>query len=140
MLKTRDILIKALFGLMGAGLAYLLVYTLTYLPNGYELVSKQQGVLHIQEYNLVGLKEDKIKWQPPSEEEDWRLKALKTKIPNLMVSYFILFTSIFITLFLTLYESSKGKRIIGDLIASGLTVLFAFLTLLRNLDRIKELL
>ncbi|MYL51768.1 hypothetical protein GLW08_00290 [Pontibacillus yanchengensis] len=50
--KVRNTLTKSLLLLIALGLAYLLVYKLSYLPNGYEIIFQQQNVLHIQEYNL----------------------------------------------------------------------------------------
>ncbi|WP_079528196.1 hypothetical protein [Halobacillus hunanensis] len=93
--KIRIYLLRVGFVLAGLLLSYLMTYKISYLPNGYEVISKQKDALLIQSYNAIGAEEKEIRYSPPAEEV-WKVDFLIAQIQDQKEALVLWFTSIFL--------------------------------------------
>ncbi|MDL4841685.1 hypothetical protein [Aquibacillus rhizosphaerae] len=134
-LKIRKILLHILLLLISFTLSYTITYSLNFLPNGYEVMVREESSLTIQSNTVFGIKDDIISYAPP---ELRKIDRLDDVIYNQKENLWLFFTAFFISLILFFYRLSKGEKIMHCLFKSGiLAALFALLPYIQTVDRIQ---
>ncbi|TQR19411.1 hypothetical protein [Psychrobacillus vulpis] len=91
-------------------LSYILVYQASFLPNGYEIVKKQNDGLTIKSFNLIG-KEKSIHTILFREEETWRVDDITYQVKRHKESLWLLFSTVSISSTLIVMHIRNGVKI-----------------------------
>lgn len=137
--KVRRFLIYIALLIVAFGVSHMLVYSLDYKPLGYEGIKGNEEFAIIQSYNILGLEEEKITFEPP-EGEEWTVELLRSRISQQETSYLFLFTPLLVAIFWGAVDLVRGKTVKRVLVQSFLYVLFPALSLMDHLNDIKDIL
>ncbi|RCW62579.1 hypothetical protein [Saliterribacillus persicus] len=93
--------------LIAFGVNYLLVYDLSYTPNGYEVVAKDEESITIQTYDIFNM-EEKAYTTTFSGNEKWRVESLTDSVERHKLNLYFLFTCITISSSLFIIYRKEG--------------------------------
>ncbi|WP_163527382.1 hypothetical protein [Halobacillus ihumii] len=135
--KIRIYLLRVGFVLAGLLLSYIMIYKFSYLPNGYEVISKQKDALLIQSYNAIGAEGKEIRYSPPGEEV-WKVDYLIDQIQDQKEALVLWFTSIFLYVSYLVSETIKRKPLWRIVVGKG-SILGVFLALIPWLEQLERI-
>lgn len=105
-------------------LSYFLVYQVSFLPNGYEIVSASKNELTIKSYDLYGA-EKSIQTVSLSKQDEWKSEAIEYQIKRQKEFLPLLFSTISISTTLIVMYMRDGMRMWRAIFQSNL--IFAIL-------------
>jgi hypothetical protein len=122
------------------GVTYLLVYKISFLPNGYDIVSQQKNSILIKTFNILGVQEG-VLTIPFSDSETWKIDDIDYEVGRYKEFLWLLFSAISISSFLLISKVRKriklGKAILVSSIV--LAVLLPIYHIINSLNRIHHL-
>ncbi|MFD2637837.1 hypothetical protein [Piscibacillus salipiscarius] len=137
-LKTVISFFLITIGLLG--LCYVLVYNYSFMPNGYDVISKEHYELTVIKYNWLG-QTDEIITKDFKDEPNPRVANYVAKTINgLKLKYFLAFFVITMSAILMFYEVKvKEKKWWKSIFYSGFVVnLLQIIIIAQELDRIQQ--
>lgn len=138
-IKVKNHLGFLLFLLIIVGVTYLLVYKVSFLPSGYDLVSQQKDSISIKSFNVLGVEEG-ISTVLFSETDIWKINDIAYEVNRQKNSLWLLFSAVSISIYLLVSKLRKGmkfwKAILESNIVAGLLPLYI---IINSINRIQNL-
>lgn len=137
--KIRTLLGFTLFIIIVGSLSYLAVYKLSFLPNGYDIVSQQKDSVIVKKFNIIGLEKDIITLSF-SENNLWKIEELNYGIKRQKDFCWFLFTASSISILILILKLRKGEKFWNAVWGSRIffATLFPLLILMNSLNRIQD--
>ena len=120
--------------------SYQLVYTASFLPNGFDIEVTQNDRVNVKVLNLIGV-EKEVKTITFSEKDIWKMDEIIYAIDRQKESLVLLFSFVSISGFLLLYKLIQRTKLWKAVLQSNIifSVLFPLIPLISNVNRIKDL-
>lgn len=142
-LKFNGRIIRAFFflfiGLLG--LSYVLVFNWSFMPGGYDFVSKEGHAVTVVQYDLLGQEEGYITKDFSEEPTPHAANYIEPSIDRLKFNYFLQMFIIVMSIILLFYNIKvKGETIWKSILNSGIVInLLPVINIINNLERIQSL-
>ena len=108
-IKVKNHLDLLLFLLIVVSVTYLLVYKVSLLPNGYDLVSQQKDSISIKSFNVLGIEEGRSTISF-SEKDIWKINDIAYEVNRQKEFLWLLFSAISISIYLHISKLRKGMK------------------------------
>src|SRR3954471_24641426 len=139
-IKVKNYLDFLLFLIIVVGIAYLLVYKVSFLPNGYDIISEQKDRISIKSFNVLGI-EKGISTVSFSEKDIWKINDIAYEV-NRQKEFLWLLLSV-VSLFIYLFVSKLRKGMVFWRAILGSNIVFAVFVplymIINSLNRIQHL-
>ncbi|MEH7299934.1 hypothetical protein [Neobacillus drentensis] len=137
--KFKKILAFLLIASILACISYLIVYKVSFLPNGYDIEAVQKENVSLKSFNLLGIEKDTINLSF-SGNDTWKIDEIEYQVNRQKESFWLLFSFVTISLFLLVYKIRNGLKLWKAILESNiLSVLLPLLLLINTLNYINEL-
>jgi hypothetical protein len=122
-----------------ACVSYQLVYKISFLPNGYDIISEQNSSVTIKSFNLLGSEKD-IQTLTFNEDEIWKIGQIHYNVTRLKEFLWLLYFSVSVSTFLLIYKIRTGVKLWRAFFESNIfvSVLLPLLTIINSLNRIQD--
>ncbi|KMM38027.1 hypothetical protein [Guptibacillus hwajinpoensis] len=137
--KVRRGLLFIAFLMLAFSLSYLIAYPLGYSPLGYEVIELKDDLVVLQSYNVLGMENERITYQP-QEDEIWKLGLINDLIDQQQSEYLLFFTTLMLAIFLGGMGLLRSKSFKSVVFQGFLYVLIPGISLVRHLNDIKDIL
>ncbi len=139
-IKVKNFTAFLLFFLLVISCTYLLVYKASFLPSGFDLVSKQKDSVSIMSYNLFGVEEG-VSTISFSKKEEWKINEIGNEVKRQKEFLWLLFSMFSISIYLIIYKLRKGMKFWRAILESNIvfTVLIPLYIIINSLNRIQFL-
>ena len=129
-----------LFLLIVVGVTYLLVYKVTLLPSGYDLVSQQKDSISIKSFNVLGVEEG-ISIVSFSEKDIWKINDIAYEVNRQKEFLWLLLSAVSIFVYLLVAKLYKGIGISYAILGSTIViaVLLPLYFIIKSINRIQNL-
>ncbi|QED48061.1 hypothetical protein [Cytobacillus dafuensis] len=137
--KVRKYLAFLLIGSIVAGVTYLIVYKVSFLPNGYDIVALQKDSISLKSYNVLGI-EKAITTVSFSENDIWKIDAIDYEVNRQKEFLWMLFFTVILSLILFVYKVRNELKLWKAIFESN--IIFSALPLyiiITSLNRIRDL-
>ena len=125
--------------LIVVGVTYLLVYKVSFLPNGYDLVSQQKDSISLKSFNILGIEEGRSTISF-SEKDVWKINDIAYEVNRQKEFLWLLFSAVSISIYLHISKLRKGMKIWYAILGSKLLLLYsAFIIIINSINRIQNL-
>jgi hypothetical protein len=138
--KVKKILAFLLISSIFAGAAYLIVFKVSFLPNGYNIVEVQNDNIKLKSSNVLGIEEEIITVDF-TEKENWKIDAIEYQVNRQKEFLWLLFTAFSVSVFLLVYKVRNGKKLWKAILESNLvfSVLLPGVPVFYSLESIRAL-
>lgn len=138
--KIRKLLAFTLFIIIVGCLSYLAVYKLSFLPNGYDIVSQQKDSVTVKSFNIIGGEKDTITLSF-SGNDLWKIEELNYGVKQQKDFFWFLFTASSISILMLILKLHKGEKFWYAVWGSRIVfaTLFPLFILMNSLNRIQDL-
>lgn len=139
-IKIRILLAFTLFIILVGYLSYLVVYKVSFLPNGYDIVSQQKDSVTVKSYNIIGGEKD-FKALSFSENHLWKIKEINYEVKRQKDFFWFLFTASSFSSLLLILKLRKGEKFWRAVWGSRIVfaILFPLFIIVNSLNRIQYL-
>ena len=139
-IKAKSHLNLLFFLLIVVGVTYLLVYKVSFLPNGYELVSDQKDSISIKSFNVLGIEEGRSTISF-SEKDVWKINDIAYEVNRQKEFLWLLFSAVSISTYLLVSKLRKGMKFWKAILESNIViaVLLPLYIIINSLNRIQNL-
>ncbi|KAB2328696.1 hypothetical protein F7731_24570 [Cytobacillus depressus] len=137
--KFMKYLAFLLIGSIVAGVSYLIVYKVSFLPKGYDIVALQKDSISLKSFNVLGI-EKTITTVSFSEKDTWKIDAINYEVNRQKEFLWLLFLLVTLSIILFVYKVRNGLKLWQAIIESK--IIFAALPLyiiITTLNRIRDL-
>ena len=139
-IKVKNYLDILLFLIIVVGISYLLVYKISFLPSGYDLISQQKDSISIKSFNVLGF-EKGISTVSFSEKDIWKINDIAYEVNRQKEFLWLLFSVVSLSIYLLVSKLRKGmvfwRAILGSNIVFALFV--PLYIIINSLNRIQNL-
>jgi hypothetical protein len=119
--------------------SYLIVYKVSFLPNGYDIEAVQKDNVSLKSFNMLGIEKDIITLSF-SGNEAWKIDEIEYQVKRQKESFWILFSFVTLSLFLLVYKVRNGMKLWKAILESNIfSVLIPLLPLINTLNYIYDL-
>ena len=140
MTKVKKFLAFLFIASILVGVSYLIVYKVSFLPNGYEIEAKQKDSVSLKSFNLLG-NEKEIITQSFSGDDTWYIDEIDFEVKRQKIFLWLLFSSITISTFLLIYKLRNGLKLWKAIFESNFfAALIPLTTVIFSLHRIQMIL
>ena len=138
--KIRMLLAFTLFIILVGYLSYLAVYKVSFLPNGYDIVSQQKDSVTVKSFNIIGGEKDFITLSF-SENHLWKIKEINYEVKRQKDFFWFLFTASSFSILLLILKLRKGEKFWHAVWGSRIVfaILFPLFIIVNSLNRIQDL-
>lgn len=138
--KVKKILAFLLIASIFVCVSYLLVYEVSFLPNGYDIEAVQKDNVSLKSFNFLGVEKDKITLSF-SGNDTWVIDEIKNAVKKQKGELFLLFSAVTVSIFLLGYKVRNGLKLWKAILESNIifAVLFPLLLVMNLLNRIFDL-
>jgi hypothetical protein len=139
-IKVKNYLDFLLFLIIVVGISYLLVYKVSFLPSGYDLISQQKDSISIKSFNVLGL-EKGISTVSFSEKDIWKINDIAYEVNRQKEFLWLLFSVVSLSIYLLVSKLRKGMVFWRAILGSNI-VFAVFVPLyisINSLNRIQNL-
>lgn len=139
-IKVKNHLDLLLFFLIVVSVTYLLVYKVSFLPNGYDLVSQQKDSISIKSFNVLGIEEGRSTISF-SEKDVWKINDIAYEVNRQKEFLWLLFSAVSISIYLHISKLRKGMKIPYAILGSNIViaVLLPLYIIINSINRIQNL-
>lgn len=138
-IKVKNHLGFLLVLLIIVGVTYLLVYKVSFLPSGYDLVSQQKDSISIKSFNVLGVEEG-ISTVLFSEKDIWKINDIAYEVNRQKNSLWLLFSAISISIYLLVSKLRMGMKFWKALLESNIVAgLLPLYIIINSIYRIQNL-
>jgi hypothetical protein len=138
--KFKKFLAFLLIASILACVSYLIVYKVSFLPNGYDIEAVQKDNVSLKSFNLLGIEKD-IVTLSFSGNDTWKIDEIKYQVKRQKEFFWLLFSFFTISLFLLVYKVRNGTKLWKTILESNIiiSVLMPLLPLINTLSYIHNL-
>lgn len=138
--KVKKFLAFLLIASIFVCVSYLLVYEVSFLPNGYDIEAVQKDNVSLKSFNFLGVEKDKITLSF-SGNDIWVIDEIKKAVKKQKGELFLLFSAVTVSIFLLSYKVRNGLKLWKAILESNIifAVLFPLLLVMNSLNRIFDL-
>lgn len=139
-IKVKNHLGYLLFLLIIVGVTYLVVYKVSFLPSGYDLVTQQKDSISIKSFNVLGVDEG-ISTILFSEKEIWKINDIAYEVNRQKEFLWLLFSAVSISIYLLVSKLRKGMKFWKAILESNIViaVLLPLYIIINSINRIQNL-
>ena len=139
-IKVKNYLDILLFLIIVVGISYLLVYKVSFLPSGYDLISQQKDSISIKSFNVLGL-EKGISTVSFSEKDIWKINDIDYEVNRQKEFLWLLFSIVSLSIYLIVSKLRKGMIFWRAILESNIvfTVFVPLYIIINSLNRIQKL-
>lgn len=139
-IKVKNYLDFFLFIIIIVGISYLLVFKVSYLPSGYDLISQQKDSISIKSFNVLGLKKG-ISTVSFSEKDIWKINDIAYEVNRQKEFLWLLFSFVSLSLYLLVSNLRKGMIFWRAILRSNIVfaVFVPLYSIINSLNRIQNL-
>lgn len=139
-IKVKNHVGFLLFLLIIVGVTYLLVYKVSFLPSGYDLVSQQKDSISIKSLNVLGVEEG-ISIVSFSEKDIWKINDIAYEVNRQKEFLWLLLSAVSIFVYLLVSKLHKGIEISYATLGSTIViaVLLPLYFIIKSINRIQNL-
>lgn len=139
-IKVKNHLNLLLFLFIVVGVTYFLVYKVSFLPNGYDLVSQQKDSISIKSFNVLGFEEG-ISTISFSEKDKWKINDIVHEIYRQKEFLWLLFSAVSILIYIYISKLRKGMEISYAILGSNIViaVLLPLYFIINSINRVQNL-
>ncbi|MGE6256954.1 hypothetical protein ACQKCU_03420 [Heyndrickxia sporothermodurans] len=120
--------------------SYLIVYKVSFLPNGYDIEKVQKDNVSLKSFNILGIGKD-VKTLSFSGDETWYIDEIDFEVKRQKTSLWLLFSAITISTFLLIYKLRNGLKLWKAIFESNFfATLIPLITVITSLHRIHMIL
>lgn len=120
--------------------SYLIVYKVSFLPNGYDIEKVQKDNVSLKSFNLLGI-EKNVKTLSFSGDDTWYINEIDFEVKRQKTFLWLLFSSITISTFLLIYKLRNGLKLWKAIFESNFfAALIPLTTVIFSLHRIQMIL
>ncbi|WP_456274835.1 hypothetical protein [Bacillus sp. AK031] len=140
MTKLKKFLAFILIASIFAGVSYLVVFKISFLPNGYDIVEVQNESIKVKSFTMLGIEEE-IKTISFSEKEIWKVDAIEHEVNRQKEFLWSLFSFFSISVFLLVYKIRNEMKLWKAILESNIvfSVLLPLPTVTSSLKSIQVL-
>ncbi|MBS4172805.1 hypothetical protein [Bacillus sp. FJAT-49736] len=140
MTKVKKLLAFLFIASILVGVSYLIVFKVSFLPNGYEIEAKQKDSVSLISFNLLG-NEKEIITQSFSENDAWKIDYIEYEVNRQKDSLWMLFSFVTISIVLFVYKVRNGLKLWKAILESHIifSALLPLPQLINSLNRIFDL-
>lgn len=122
-----------------AGIAYLIVYKVSFLPNGYDIVAVQKDSILLKSFNVVGVEKD-ITIVSFSEKDTWKIDAIDYEVNRHKEFLWMLFVTVTMSIILFIYKFRNGMKLWKAIFESNIIIsALTLYVIITSLNRIRDL-
>ena len=138
--KIRMLLAFTLFIIIVGCLSYLAVYKVSFLPNGYDIVSQQKDSVTVKSFNIIGGEKDFVTLSF-SENDLWKIEEINYEVKRQKDFFWFLFTASSFSILLLVLKLRKGEKFWRAVWGSRVVfaILFPLFIIVNSLNRIQDL-
>ncbi|QGM29533.1 hypothetical protein [Psychrobacillus sp. FSL K6-2843] len=120
--------------------SYLMVYKLSFLPNGYDIEEIKKDYVSLKSFNFLGV-EKHIITLLFSEDDTWKIDEIEYAVNRQKEFLWLLFSFVTISGFLLIYKVLNGLKLWKAVLESNIVfaVLLPLLPVLNSLNRLFDL-
>lgn len=140
MAKVAKFLAFLLIAGILAGVSYLIVYKLSFLPNGYDIETVQKDNVSLKSFDLLGNEKDIIT-RSFSGDDTWKIDEIDYEVNRQKEFLWMLFSFVTISIFLLVYKVRNGLKLWKAVLESNIifVVLLPLLQVINSLNSILDL-
>ncbi|OEF97228.1 hypothetical protein [Desulfuribacillus alkaliarsenatis] len=128
-----------LIAIIVASVAYLIVYKVSFLPNGYDIVEVQNDSITLKSFNVVGI-EKNIKTVSFSEKDTWKIDAIDYEVNRQKEFLWILFVAVTMSIILFVYKLCNGMKLWKAIFESNIIIsALPLYVIITSVNRIRDL-
>ncbi|OEH86995.1 hypothetical protein BHU72_01695 [Desulfuribacillus stibiiarsenatis] len=138
--KVKKFLALLLIAGVLTGISYLIVYKVSLLPNGYNIVLVKNDSISLKSFNMVGMEKNIIDVNF-SEKDIWKIGAIEDEIKRQKEFFWLFFSAVTISIFLLVYKLRKRMKFWKAIFESNIiiSVLFPIVHISSSVNRISNL-
>ncbi|WP_458414876.1 hypothetical protein ACNQFZ_08655 [Schinkia sp. CFF1] len=138
--KVKKFLAFLLIASIVACASYLIIYKVSFLPNGYDIVAVQKDSISLKSFNLLGAEKD-ITAVFFSEKDTWRIDEINYEVNRQKEFLWFLYTAVSVSIFLLFYKLRNGLKPWKAIFESNiiLSVIIPLPQIITSLNRIQDL-
>lgn len=138
--KIKKFLAFLLIAGIIACVSYLIVYKVSFIPNGYDIVTVQEDSVSLKSFNFLGIEKD-IKTVSFSGNETWKIDEIGYEVNRLKEFLWLLYFAVGVSVFLLLYKVRNGIKLWKAIFESNIifSILIPLFLIINSLNRIKYL-
>ena len=138
-IKIRKLLAFTLFIIIVGCLSYLAVYKVSFLPNGYDIVSQQKDSVTVKSFNIIGGEKDSITLSF-SENHLWKIEEINYEVKRQKDFFWFLFTASSFSILMLILKLRKGEKFWSAVWGSRIVfaILFPLFIIMNSLNRIQD--
>ncbi|WP_138420856.1 hypothetical protein [Aquibacillus sediminis] len=139
MAKVKKFLAFLLIAGILTGISYLIVYKVSFLPNGYNIVEVKSDSISLKSFNVVGMEKNIIDVNF-SEKDTWKIEAIKDEVKRQKEFLWLLFSLLSVSIFLLVYKVRNGMKLWKAIIDSNIifAVLIPLVPIIKSLERVNN--
>ena len=139
-IKVKNHLDLLLFLLIVVSVTYLLVYKVSFLPNGYDLVSQKKDSISIKSFNVLGIEEGRSTISF-SEKDVWKINDIVYEVNRQKEFLWLLFSAVSISIYLLVSKLRKGMKFWKAVLESNIVIalLMPLYMIINSINRIQNL-
>lgn len=122
--KFKKFLAFILIVCIVAIVSYLIVFKVSFLPNGYDIVEEQKDIISLRSFNAIGI-ESKTITVTFSEKDTWKVDEIKYQVNRQKNYLWLLSAFVGVSLILFFYKVRKGNKLWKAILDSN--IIFAVL-------------
>ncbi|MDQ0233273.1 hypothetical protein [Metabacillus malikii] len=121
-------------------ISYLIVYKASILPNGYEVIDRQEESISIKSYNLLGFEKNEST-VTFSDEDTWKISEIVYNVDRQKETYWLLYSAVSVSIVLFVYKVRQGTNLWHAIFGSNIifTVLIALILAYQTIRGIQDL-
>lgn len=108
--KVKKFLAFLLIASIFVYISYLLVYKVSFLPNGYNIEAVQKDNISLKSFNFLGVEKDIITLSF-SGNDTWVIDEIKNAVKRQKGELFMLFSAVTVSIFLLSYKVRNGLKL-----------------------------
>jgi hypothetical protein len=137
---VRKFIVFTLIVSVVVGVPYLIVFKVSFLPNGYDIVEEQKDIISLKSFNVAGV-EKKTTTIAFSEKNTWKIDEIKSQVNRQKNYLWLLYAFVSVSLILFFYKVRKGNKLWKAILDSNIifAVLLPLIPLINTLNWIQKL-
>jgi hypothetical protein len=137
--KLKNFLAFLLIASILVCVSYLIVYKVSFLPNGYDIKAVQKENVSLKSFNLFGIEKDIITLSFLGN-ETWKIDEIEYQVKRQKQTFWMLFSFVSLSLFLLVYKVRNGMKLWKAILESNIiSALILLLLLINTLNYINDL-
>jgi hypothetical protein len=138
--KVRKYIYFVLIASIIAGVSFLIVYKVSFLPNGYDIVAMKKDSILLKSFNLLGIKKD-IMTASFNPKNTWKIDEINYEVKRQKDFFWLLYFGVSLAILLLFYKVRNGIKLWKAIIESNIifAILIPLYPIITSLNEIEDL-